>query len=99
MVKRGFFSHKNPDGESAGDRAKRLGISGRIAENLAKSQSLTSAHVGLANSPGHFRNSVNRDFERVGFGIARDRRGSLYLTVVLSPRDLNKQPLSTLQRN
>lgn len=98
MQRRGFFSHKNPEGEMPSDRARRLGLSERVAENLAKTSSLIQAHVGLANSPGHFKNSVNKEYERVGFGIAIDRRG-LILTVILGPRDLNKNPLTSNEKS
>ena len=94
MVARGFFSHNNPDGKGPGDRAKDIGLNQMIAENIAASFSLTQADKQLEESPGHFRNSVNPVYETVGFGIVVNERGTVYLTVVLSTRNLKTNPLS-----
>ena len=70
-----------------------MGINGRIAENIAISSSLTQADKQLENSPGHFRNSVNPIYETVGFGVAIDERGRVFLTVMFSTRNFETDPI------
>lgn len=48
----------------------------------------------MENSPGHFNNSVNPIYETVGFGIAVDSSRRLFLTVLLSTRNLEKNPIT-----
>ena len=38
MARRGFFDHVNPDGESANDRAERLGVSCRVTLGAGRSR-------------------------------------------------------------
>ena len=93
MVQRNFFNHRNPDGQGPGDRARAIGINQPIGENIAISFSLTQADKQLEESPGHFRNSVNPSYETVGFGIVV-QRGRVFLTVVLSTRNLKNDPIT-----
>jgi len=70
MFKRGYFSHYSPEGKDVGDRLQAAGITYEIAgENLALAPSISSAHTGLMNSPGHKRNILDPAFNKVGIGV------------------------------
>lgn len=70
MFARGYFAHTTPEGESPFDRFTRSGITYRTAgENLALAPTLSLAHTGLMNSPGHRANILSPEFGRVGIGI------------------------------
>jgi uncharacterized protein YkwD len=70
MFKRGYFSHYTPEGKNPFDRMKAGDISFFTAgENLALAQTLSIAHTGLMNSPGHRANILNPSFGRLGIGI------------------------------
>ncbi len=70
MFARGYFSHINPDGEDPFDRIRKGGVQFRAAgENLALAQTLTIAHTGLMNSPGHRANILQPAFGRLGIAI------------------------------
>jgi uncharacterized protein YkwD len=70
MFARGYFAHITPEGESPFDRMNDAHINYSTAgENLALAHSLSIAHNGLMNSPGHRANILNPAFGRVGIGI------------------------------
>jgi uncharacterized protein YkwD len=70
MMARGYFSHDTPEKLDPFDRMKKAGIKYRIAgENLAIARTLSIAHEGLMNSPGHRANILKSSYGRVGIGI------------------------------
>jgi uncharacterized protein YkwD len=70
MFARRYFSHYTPEGRSPFDRISDARVSFTIAgENLALAPTLTMAHNGLMNSPGHRANILRPEFGRVGIGI------------------------------
>lgn len=70
MYARGYFSHFTPEGLSPFDRIQVAGVPYRTAgENLAHASTLSIAHNGLMNSPGHRENILRPEFGRVGIGI------------------------------
>jgi uncharacterized protein YkwD len=70
MFERGYFSHNTPEGRSPFDRISQARVSFQLAgENLALAPTLTMAHTGLMNSPGHRANILRPEFGRVGIGI------------------------------
>lgn len=70
MFERGYFSHYNPEGESPFDRMDKKEIVYTAAgENLAFAPSLSIAHQGLMDSPGHRANILSPDFGKVGIGV------------------------------
>jgi uncharacterized protein YkwD/uncharacterized membrane protein required for colicin V production len=70
MFNRGYFSHITPEGASPFDRMASAHVSFLTAgENLALAQTLSIAHTGLMNSPGHRANILNPAFGRLGIGI------------------------------
>ncbi len=70
MFIRGYFSHVNTLGQTAGDRLQKAGITFTVAgENIAYAPDLATAHSGLMNSPGHRQNILDPSFYRIGIGI------------------------------
>jgi len=70
MFERGYFAHITPEGKSPFDRMNDAHVQYLTAgENLALAHSLSIAHNGLMNSPGHRANILNPAFGRVGIGI------------------------------
>ena len=70
MFVRGYFSHYTPEGKDPFDRMRAAGIKFLVAgENLALAQTLSIAHQGLMNSPGHRENILRPGFGRIGIGI------------------------------
>lgn len=70
MLARGYFAHETPEGLSPFDRIRAAGITYRTAgENLAVAPTLSMAHTGLMNSPGHRANILRPEFGRLGIGI------------------------------
>lgn len=81
MFTRGYFSHYTPEGLSPFDRMRTGGVSFRTAgENLALAPTLTLAHTGLMNSPGHRANILRPEFGRLGIGIMDGGRRGLMVT-------------------
>jgi uncharacterized protein YkwD/uncharacterized membrane protein required for colicin V production len=70
MFKLKYFSHTSPTAGSPFDRLKAAGITySRAGENLAYAQSVTIAHRGLMESPGHRENILRPEFTRMGIGV------------------------------
>jgi uncharacterized protein YkwD len=79
MLRRGFFAHVSPDGETALDRYLRSGgARGRlVAENIAECRNCVAGrevvrnlHRGWMESAGHRANILSPGVERFGFGVA-----------------------------
>lgn len=70
MFSRGYFSHYTPERKDPFDRMNQADVHFFIAgENLAFAHTLSIAHAGLMNSPGHRANILNPSFGRVGIGV------------------------------
>ena len=70
MFARGYFSHYSLEGKTVSDRLRGAGIRFLVAgENLALAQTLTIAHNGLMESPGHRANILQPRYGRIGIGI------------------------------
>jgi uncharacterized protein YkwD len=70
MFAKGYFSHVNLEGKTPSDRIREARVGFLTAgENLAYAHTLTIAHTGLMNSPGHRANILNKSYGRVGIGI------------------------------
>jgi uncharacterized protein YkwD len=81
MVRRGFFSHTNPDGESPFDRMTRAGIRwlGPAAENLALSQSDAIGVLQLwLDSQGHRANLDDCRYRFHAIGVSEGRWTHLF---------------------
>ncbi|MEM9770561.1 MAG: CAP domain-containing protein [Cyanobacteria bacterium P01_D01_bin.73] len=69
MLARDFFAHTNPSNETAGDRIRAAGFSGRTGENIAAAFSTPSGVVtGWLNSSGHRANILSPNFTKIGLG-------------------------------
>ncbi|HJR08239.1 MAG TPA: CvpA family protein [Pyrinomonadaceae bacterium] len=81
MFARGYFAHVTPEGRDPFARIREGGITFRTAgENLALAPTLSIAHTGLMNSPGHRANILRPQFGRVGIGIMDGGRRGLMVT-------------------
>lgn len=70
MFARGYFAHDTPEGLTPFDRMREANVRFLAAgENLALAPTLSLAHTGLMNSPGHRANILRPQFGRVGIGI------------------------------
>jgi len=70
MFARGYFAHDTPEGRTPFDRMREANVRFLTAgENLALAPTLSIAHTGLMNSPGHRANILRAQFGRVGIGI------------------------------
>jgi len=70
MFARGYFAHDTPEGRTPFDRMRESNVRFLAAgENLALAPTLSIAHTGLMNSPGHRANILRPQFGRVGIGI------------------------------
>ena len=70
MFERGYFSHYSLEGKTVSDRLRGAGVRFLVAgENLALAQTLTIAHNGLMQSPGHRANILQPRYGRVGIGV------------------------------
>src|SRR5205814_3567859 len=65
----------------------------RIGENVGYGPTVSSLQTAFMNSPGH-RANVLGDFNRVGIGVVRDGRGTIWVTLdfVLGPTLQGGQP-------
>ncbi|GAB3195297.1 uncharacterized protein YkwD [Pontibacter aydingkolensis] len=81
MFRRGYFSHYSPEGYDAGDRIREAGVRFLVSgENLALAPTLTIAHEGLMDSPGHRANILGARYSRVGIGVMKGGPGKLMIT-------------------
>ena len=70
MFARGYFAHDTPEGKTPFDRMRDAKVSFLTAgENLALAPTITVAHTGLMNSPGHRANILRPQFGRLGIGV------------------------------
>lgn len=70
MFRRGYFAHDTPEGLTPFDRMRAADVRFLTAgENLALGPTISVAHTGLMNSPGHRANILRREFGRVGIGV------------------------------
>lgn len=70
MFARGYFAHDTPEGATPFDRMRDGNVRFLVAgENLALAPTVSVAHTGLMNSPGHRANILRPQFGRLGIGI------------------------------
>lgn len=89
MLRRDYYSHTSPEGETVMDRYRAAGGSSSrvVAENIARCEgcplppdrsTVEQLQQGWMNSPEHRRNILAHGLERFGFGIAGDAGQGLY---------------------
>jgi uncharacterized protein YkwD len=71
MVRRDYFSHTNPEGQSPFDRLRAAGVTyTAAAENIAYGYPTAAAVLqGWRNSDGHRRNLENCEYTHHGVGL------------------------------
>ena len=80
MIKRDFFSHVNPEGQSPFERMKEQKIVYNYAgENLAFNESVYAAQQAFMHSPEHKANILNANYTQVGLGIVEASRGRIFV--------------------
>jgi uncharacterized protein YkwD len=78
MARRGFFSHVTPEGVDPFARMRRGHCMFRFAgENIGLAGDPNRAHAVIWNDPAHRRLVLERNFARVGIGVARARLGTI----------------------
>ncbi|MGH2451258.1 MAG: CvpA family protein [Candidatus Limnocylindria bacterium] len=82
-----YFSHESPVTGSPFDRLDAAGIAYRRAgENLAYAHSVTVAHGGLMDSPGHRENILRPEFTHIGVGVvSAGPYGRMFTQLFLTP--------------
>jgi uncharacterized protein YkwD len=96
MVANEFFAHINSQGQTPEDRRKLAGYEYRVYENLAEAVSLEYAHHGLMTSGSHRENILNSAHKKVGFGVAKNSDGYIYVTELFSSESTsNTSPKSS----
>jgi uncharacterized protein YkwD len=72
MLRESFYDHTAPDGSTVLERVRSTGYTfTSVGENIALGQFEPSEVIeGWADSPGHRRNMLDRDFREVGHGVA-----------------------------
>ncbi|MEM7353824.1 MAG: CAP domain-containing protein [Acidobacteriota bacterium] len=72
MLRREFYAHQNPEGDTVRHRTRAAGYRGkRVAENIAKGLFTPDEVVRRwMNSSGHRRNILHRGVTDMGFGVA-----------------------------
>lgn len=96
MLKRDYFAHASPEGDSVRDRYRAAGGAPvrRVAENLGRSFDTTGPpaadvvrrlHDGWMQSPGHRENILRPNLDRFGFGFAARDAGSYAVQTFAGP--------------
>ena len=87
MFRLKYFSHQSPVSGSPFDRLKAAGITyQRAGENLAYAQSVTVAHRGLMQSPGHRANILMPEYTRIAIGVvSAGPYGRMFTQMFLTP--------------
>jgi uncharacterized protein YkwD len=68
----GTFSHEDASGHHVDTRATDVGYSWiSIGENVGYDVSAAQLYTGWLNSPGHYSNIVDTDFNEIGIGVAQ----------------------------
>jgi uncharacterized protein YkwD len=74
MARDNFFAHEDPEGARVQDRVNAAGYRWRtVGENLAAGpRDAVTVVVGWADSAGHCRNLMSRNFTEIGVALVRD---------------------------
>jgi len=82
-----YFAHQSPVSGTPFERIKSAGIAySRAGENLAYAQSVSVAHRGLMQSPGHRENILRSEFTHIAIGvISAGAYGRMFTQVFVTP--------------
>ncbi|WP_273000113.1 stalk domain-containing protein [Hydrogenibacillus schlegelii] len=72
MTQHRYFDHVSKvTGKTLGDRLRDQGVPfSKAGENLAQTDDILVSHVGLINSPGHRKNLLDPEWDRMGIGTS-----------------------------
>lgn len=77
--------HRGPSGREPAQRIAAVGLVARRAgETVARAASMQGAVEAMVQSPSHLMTLLERDFTDGGVGVARGRRGSVCVAVVVA---------------
>lgn len=79
MADNNYVSHADLNGRRVSDRKIDYGIKSFVGENIARNSELAAAQSSLMRSAAHRINILDPNWTEVGFGIAFDDNGLLYL--------------------
>lgn len=82
MADENFISHTTPTGLTFEKRLKLAELQGEFGENLSFASNLKLALAGFQNSGSHRQNMLLRKWNRVGIGVAQNKKGEYYLVQV-----------------
>ena len=87
MFRLKYFAHQSPMSGTPFDRIRNAGVAyTRAGENLAYAQSVSVAHRGLMQSPGHRENILRPEFTHMAIGIvSAGAYGRMFTQVFLTP--------------
>jgi hypothetical protein len=87
MFRLKYFAHQSPVSGTPFERIKSAGIAySRAGENLAYAQSVSVAHRGLMQSPGHRENILRSEFTHIAIGvISAGAYGRMFTQVFVTP--------------
>lgn len=74
-----YVSHSDLEGRKVSERKLDYGIKTFVGENIARNLEISDAQSSLMRSAAHRINILDPNWTEVGFGIAFDDLGSLYL--------------------
>ena len=94
MARKDKLSHDGAGGSTPSRRARESGYYAPVSENIRQCGSARrrifswrstrrlgeAAVIDWMNSPGHRKNLLDPDAKVIGIGVARNRKGSIYLT-------------------
>lgn len=78
MAERDFFAHANPEGEGPTDRAKTLGFTRGVGENIAcgYDNAIMATEAWYNSKTGHRNNMLSADYARIGVGYSHRLDGN-----------------------
>jgi uncharacterized protein YkwD len=91
MASKNYFAHYSPSGESLFTLLQARGAYYNLAaENIARNnypdfQSASVALAGFMASAGHRENILDRNFSRVGIGVATNEKMKYFAVVFVRP--------------
>ncbi|MFN0064506.1 MAG: CAP domain-containing protein [Myxococcaceae bacterium] len=90
MAKEHFFAHLSPQGATLSERLGAAVITyKRAGENLGLAEGPLAAHRGIERSPGHRKNLIDAEFDRMGVGVAFEqvngRKQAIVVEVLTAP--------------
>ncbi len=87
MAMRNFFSHHNPENQTAVERISRINVKWLLlGENIGVGQDVAAAHFGFMDEPpfeqNHRANILNPEFSHAGIGICRPSDGVFFISEI-----------------